>query len=39
MSKEEVVKALNELKAQLGEKVVNVEADRVELLEDAKVQH
>jgi len=39
MSKEEVVKALNELKAQLGEKVIDVEADRVELLEDAKVQH
>jgi len=39
MSKEEVVKALNELKAQLGEKVINVEADGVELLEDVKVQH
>ena len=36
MSKEEVVKALNELKAQLGEKVIDVEADRVELLEGAQ---
>ncbi len=39
MSKEEVVKALNELKAQLGEKVIDVEADGVELLEDVKFQH
>jgi hypothetical protein len=36
MSKEEVVKALNELKAQLGEKVIDVEADGVELLEGAQ---
>jgi len=36
MSKEEVVKALNELKAQLGEKVIDVEADGVKLLEGAQ---
>ena len=42
MSKAEVKKALDELKRQLGEKVIDVEPDRVELLEasqDGAVQH
>ena len=39
MSKEEVQKALNELKLQLGEKVIEVEPERIELLEDAQVAH
>ena len=40
MSKEQVKEALNELKRQLGEKVVvDVEPERVELLEDAQVAH
>jgi hypothetical protein len=39
MSKEQVKEALNELKRQLGEKVIDVEPERVELLEDAQVAH
>jgi len=42
MSKAEVKKALDELKRQLGEKVIDVEPDRVELLEadqDGAIQH
>ena len=39
MSKEQVQEALNELKRQLGEKVIDVEPERVELLEDAQVAH
>ena len=39
MSKEQVQEALNELKRQLGEKVIEVEPERVELLEDAQVAH
>ena len=41
-SKAEVKKALDELKRQLGEKVIDVEPDRVELLEadqDGAIQH
>ena len=40
--KAEVKKALDELKRQLGEKVIDVEPDRVELLEadqDGAIQH
>tara|TARA_R110000796_G_scaffold54242_2_gene126841 strand:+ start:2116 stop:2661 length:546 start_codon:yes stop_codon:yes gene_type:complete len=39
MSKEEVQKALVELKKQLGEKVIEVEPERVEVLENAQVAH
>ena len=39
MSKEQVQEALNELKRQLGEKVIDVEPERIEVLEDVKVGH
>jgi hypothetical protein len=39
MSKEQVKEALNELKRQLGEKVIDVEPERIEVLEDVKVAH
>ena len=39
MSKEQVQEALNELRRQLGEKVIDVEPERIEVLEDVKVAH
>ena len=39
MSKEEVEKALNDLKKQLGERVIEHQSERVELLETTKKTH
>ena len=39
MSKEQVQEALNELRRQLGEKVIDVEPERIEVLGDVEVAH